>query len=669
MQSKTSFFSMGLFKKNVSRTWIVGLLYSILLLLMLPVSFIISTAHSEEDWMSEMGYTMEMRLYEHMKLQPAASLAIVVAIIVTGITFWYLFNRRDNYMMHAFPVGRKSLFFTGLLSSLVISIAPVLLVTIVMTIAAAVSGATGLGCIWYWALIVIVATVLFMAVALFSLMTTGQIVTAIVFYFIFNFLQILMEIAFRMTASLLMFGMSQAMNGINFKIWTPALFIGEKIKIISNIETDEMGSRVIGFAHEFTGAKFLAIYAVVAVIIILVSYMMYTCKKLETVQDFIAVPFIKPIFSVGMSFFISMVAGAFVAGMIEAVKPLSYNTRYFIAILSAIIIGIIIYFATQMLIEKTLRVFSSKTLVHACIYSLAAIVVLLGMRFDVVKVENKVPDAKDIVWAGISDHYEMVFTNADEIDQVRKLHQNFLEDKKELRDVSVIYPDTDSTSYSIRYKLKNGDIIIRTYTVVDTEAPEVSPEYVAATQPILDFINEPSRIKEHVIGNTWNTGEITQMTFSVYKYNDNILDYEYQANSFDELSTNEKKEKYGRVYKALLKDVDEGKVFVQKFNGHDGYEYDEEALYNDFDFTITDKEHPYFSDSEHFWDYGDDYFNSYPRYEQNIYVSLNMDCTNTLKALKEAGFYESDEEILTYSDYNKKMGYEDNDPPVQLYED
>ena len=46
-----------------------------------------------------------------------------------------------------------------------------------------------------------------------------------------------------------------------------------------------------------------------------------------------------------------------------------------------------------------------------------------------------------------------------------------------------------------------------------------------------------------------------------------------------------------------------------------------------------------------------------------------MDCKNTLKALKEAGFYESDEEILTYSDYNKKMGYEDNDPPVQLYED
>lgn len=668
MQSKTSFFNMALFKKNISRTWIVGLLYFILLMLMLPVSFIINTAHSEDDWMAEMGYTMEMRLYEHMAYQPTASIAIVVAIVVTGVTFWYLFIRRDNYMMHAFPVGRKSLYFTGLLSSMVVAIVPVLLSAIFLTIAAAVSGASGLGCIWYWALIVIVSTCLFMSVAMFSLMTTGQIVTAIIFYFIFNFLYILMEIAFRITVSLLMFGMSSAMDGINYKIWTPVFFIGNNIKVISNVQTDEMGNRVIGFTHEFIGGKYLAIYAVAAVVIILVSYLMYSRKKLETVLDFISVPFMKPIFSVGMSFFISMVAGAYVAGMIEAVKPLRYNARYAIAIVSAIIIGIIIYYATQMLIEKTLRVFRLKNLVHACIYSLAALVVLLGMRFDVVKIENKIPNAKDIVWAGISDHYEMVFTNPDEIEQVRKLHQNFLEDKKELRDVNIIYPNTDGTRYSIRYKLKNGDIIIRNYSVVDTKAPEVSAEYVAATQPILDFINEPTRIKEHVIGNTWNTGEITQMTFSVYKYNDNFLDYEYQANSFDELSTNEKKEKYGRVYQALLKDVDAGKVFVQSFNGYDGYEYDKKALYNDFDFTITDKEHPYFSDTEHFWDYADDYFNSYPRYEQNITVSLNKNCDNTLKALKEEGFYESDDDILTYEEYDSQTGG-DGGEPIHLYND
>lgn len=659
MQSKTSFFNMALFKKNLSRTWIAGLLYLIVLLLILPVAFLIEVANSEGDWYSQMGYTMEMRLFQQMSEIPTAGFALVIAIIVTAITFWYLFSKRDNYMMHAFPVGRKSLYFTGLLSSLVVELAPVLITAIIMTIAALAVGAGNIGCIWYWVLIVVVSTLLFTAVSLFSLMTSGQIVTAIIFYFIFNFLQMMMELAFKIAASLLMFGMGSAMSDIGTRIWTPALFIPGYVCVYSDIQTDDIGSHVTSFAHEFQGAQYLAIYAVVAITIIIISYVLYTRKKLETVQDFIAVPFIKPIFSVGMSFFISMVAGACIAALVETVTTLSYNARYTIAIIAAVIIGIIIYFATQMMIEKTLRVFSEKKLMQACVYSVAAIVVLLCMRFDVVKVENKVPAAKDIEWAGISDRYEMVFTTEDEIQQVRELHQNFLADKKELRDINIIYPDTPGTSYSIRYKLKNGDVITRNYSVVDTTAPEVSAEYVAATQPILDFINEPSRIKEHVIGNTWNTGEITAMNFTVYKYNDGVLDYDYISNSFDDLTTKEKKEKFGRVYKAILKDVDEGKIFTQTF---DGKQFDfnggDNQLYNDFDFTITDKNNPYFSDMDTYW--GNDYYNLSPQYEQNIYVALYKNCDNTLKALKEEGFYESDDEILTYHDYNQQMGYDDD---------
>ena len=49
MQSKTSFLNMALFKKNISRTWIAGLLYFVLLLLMLPVFFVINTANINED--------------------------------------------------------------------------------------------------------------------------------------------------------------------------------------------------------------------------------------------------------------------------------------------------------------------------------------------------------------------------------------------------------------------------------------------------------------------------------------------------------------------------------------------------------------------------------------------------------------------------------------------
>ena len=121
-----------------------------------------------------------------MSSQPSATFSIVISIVVTAITFWYLFNRRDSYMMHAFPVSRRSLYFTGLASSFTVSIVPVILTASIMSVAALASGAGNISCVWYWALITAFTTVLFTSIAMFSLMITGQLVTGIVFYGIFE---------------------------------------------------------------------------------------------------------------------------------------------------------------------------------------------------------------------------------------------------------------------------------------------------------------------------------------------------------------------------------------------------------------------------------------------------------------------------------------------------
>ena len=653
MQSKTSFFNMAMFKKNLSRTWIVGLLYFIALLLMLPISFVLQVSDFENSWYFESGYTREIMLYQHMQNAPRSGLALIVAIVVTGITFWFLFNKRDNYMMHAFPVNRKSLFCTGFISASIVSLVPLVVNSIIMTIVAFVEKAPAIDAIWYWTLIVAVATELFISIAVFSMMTSGQIITSVVFYFIFCYLYTLMEIAFRIAASFLMFGMSSSLSDLNTTMLTPSFFISANCGINAVVDTDDYGN-LTGFSYNMTGGHYLAIYAVVAVVITFIAYMLYKYKKLETVHDFIAVPFLKPVFSVGMSFFISMVAGGFVAEMINAAKTLRYSTKFAIAIVSAIIIGCIIFYATQMMIEKTVRVFSSKKFLYCAGYTAAALVVLLCLRFDVFKIENKVPNANDIEWIGFSCDYTMVFTDEDEINTMRELHQNFLEDKKELRDVNVTYKDVPGNSFTIKYKLKNGKTIIRDYSVVDTESEEVSAQYVAATEPILDFVNAPSRIKQHVIGNIWDDCTITEMSFSGYIYDEGLDDYTSTYVDFDYLTDREKHEKFSRVYEALLKDVDEGKVFTTSF-GTDYYN-DTDKLYNDFNFTLQNKKIPYFSDMDFYWGNGVS-SSYYTRYEQNIYVALTEDCTNTLQALKEEGFYTDDEEILTYGEYNERMGY------------
>jgi ABC-2 type transport system permease protein len=265
-----------------------------------------------------------------------------------------------------------------------------------------------------------------------------------------------------------------------------------------------------------------------------------------------------------------------------------------------------------------------------------------------------VPNANDVEWVGFNCDYAMVFTDEDEIGTMIELHKNFLEDKKELRDVNVLYSDVPGNSFTIKYKLKNGKTIVRDYSVVDTESEEISAQYVAATEPILDFVNSPIQIKEHIIGNIYDDCTITEMSFSGYLYDEGLDDFYSTYVDFDYLTDREKQEKFARVYEALLKDVDDGKVFTTSF-GTDYYN-NEDKLYNDFSFTIQNKKTPYFSDTDFFWGY--EYASSYVRYEQSIYVQLSRDCTNTLQALKEEGFYTDDEEILTYGEYNQRMGYD-----------
>ena len=651
MQSKTSFFNRALYKKNISRTWIVGLLYLITLLLCFPVSFVIGMSDFENSWYADAGYTKTMALLEKLSYANIGFFTSIITIIVATITFRYMFSKRDNFMIHGFPVTRKSLYFTGIISSLAVTLVPVIITAIIMTGVAAAEKAYAFDAIWFLTLDICVATVLFMSIAMFALMSSGQLVTAIIFYIIYNYLYLLMEYAFRLTAGILLFGMSDAPNTMDYTPLTPIEYIDQNCGILTHTYYNNLG-KIRSFSYELMGFKYLCIYFVVALVIFTMAFYMYKTKKLETVQDFISVPVLKPVFTIGMSFFVSMVAGAFVAGMVDAVEYQKYTTRFTIAIISTIIIGAIIFYATQMLIEKTLRVFSAKTFTLMLGYSVMALVVMIGMKSDVLKVENRIPKAEDIAWVGIRSSYTMVFSDQEEINSVRELHKNFLDDKKELRDVNVLYKDVPGATYTIKYKLKNGKVLSRTYNVVDTESDQVGATYLAATEPIVDYLNNPTRIKQHVIGNIWNNCDVTEMNFTYYVFNENIKDFNGYTERFDYLNDKEKVKKFNKVYAAFLKDVDEGNVFVTRFNDYISYD---DNLFNDFSFTVSNEDIPYFSDEQAFWGYGDD--ETY--YSQGIYAQLNKNCVNTLRALKEAEFYLEDSQVITYEEYDEMTGYND----------
>lgn len=650
MQSKTSFFNKTIFKKNLGRTWALGLLSFILLCAELPMPYFSNIASITADALSQ-GYTHTYYMYQQLAYSSAPILYIFLAIAANMLVFWYLFSKRDSYMMHSFPVSRKTLYFTGLISSLTVLLIPLLAVGILTTIIALATGAACISGIWYWVFIGVTCIMIFTGISLFAMMLTGQAVTAVIFYFIFNFVFLGMEYAFRYLASSLMFGMSYALT-FDPNILTPVAYITSNCEIDMTINWDEGYNKMLPLGIEFKGASYLIIYLIAAVILLAVAYFLYKSKKLETVNDFITVKVVETIFSVGMSFFVSMVLGVITADYLKYAMSLGYSKAFAIAIVSALIYGVIIYYIAKMLIAKTVRVFKKKTAIGCIIYSVAALAVLLCVRFDVFTIENKTPDASDVCWAGVEISSPMVFDTDDEIQSVIDIHRSILENKKEICEVDAL--NLDSTNVSVRYRLADGSTLIRSYCLYDPETIDaldvdttVSDEYRTAANALLDFVNNPERIKEHVICKSYNDGTVTDLSFSTYTWNAEAACYEAQNAGFSDLTASELTEKYQKIYEAFLKDIDEGKALKQSLNPDT-----DNMLYNDFNFTLRSNSGALDTDNDLFYD--NDYYGSTDESRREIYFYFNLDrgCSNTLQVLKEEGFYTDDSQIVTYGEVN-----------------
>ena len=198
---------------------------------------------------------------------------------------------------------------------------------------------------------------------------------------------------------------------------------------------------------------------------------------------------------------------------------------------------------------------------------------------------------------------------------------------------------------------------------MDTNSDKVTATYLAACEPIVDYLNNPTRIKEHVIGNIWDDCNVTSLQFSQYIYSEKDNDYFANFADFDDLKESEQIEKNNRIYAAFLKDIDDGNIFTTTFGDtYNNKELQKIQLFNDFSFTIESDNTPYFSDEQAYWDWQNE--NEEPSYQQDIYAQLTTECKHTLKALKDEGFYTEDSELVTNYEYNKVMGYDESEDVI-----
>lgn len=655
MQSKTSFFSWAIFKKNLKKTAIVGILYFVIWTLAMPVFFIDYLKWSLDD----PSLTAEQRLYR-LNYDFASSirsteytwLVMFAVIICCAIVFKYLFIKRDNYMIHAFPVSRKALFFSGAAAVFVTLAVPTILNTIVMFVVGLTHGVTHLSLIFYWMFANLGTILFFTGLATFSLMLTGQLVTGIIFYFIFNTLWLAMEFTLRMIETVVGFGLGTLGSMGDYNALTPVVFINNhcNIMLMPNYDKSMMLS---GYTAQRGSIGIMIGYIVAGIVLLAVAMAIYNKKKLESVNDFIPLKPVQVVFSVGMSFFVSAFIGVGFADLVASLAEASYGGQVTALCFATIVIGVVLFFAIQMLIDRSVRVFTARRVKLCAIYSAGALVVLLAMTFDLFGVEKKIPEQDQIVWAGISGNQSFVFDGADEIDQVRKIHAAILDNKKEIRDMKYTRDDVEGTSYTIKYKLANGKSLTREYYLKDDNVVG-GRDYAATVALVRNLLNDPTRIKEHVIGKFYDSCDVREINFTVVKWNE---EGQYFDSFYPEMTKSENRQKEVRreIYEALLKDIDAGVLFqCGPANQYD----DKNNYYNDFYMELTTAD-SIVTDEDVFYGWSDTYGGQYYRY---LNVTLNKDCINTLKALKDNGYYEDESDLITFEEVNSR-----DDSEVILY--
>ena len=651
MQSKTSFFNATLFKKNLSRIWLLGLAYFMLLLLAMPVSYGLNYANYLKFNGTDTLHMGDQYFLDSVTMLLDGLLPCITAIITIVLVFGYLYNQRASYTIHALPISRGALYFTGMLSAFVILIVPHILVTIIMLIQGAVYKVSGdvLVTVLFWFWCKLSYTVLFLGLASFAAMLSGQTAAVVIFYFIFNFLYSGIQYVIGLFMETVGFGLYDVTRDIAISPWCPIFYTASYdymgISYTRYTASTVEGATVAPLTFKYCGTGYVPVYLVAGLILAVLGCFIYLKKQNETVSDFISVPVVKPIYKFGMSFFIGLFVATVCGEAIATSLCFSYGIKVALILVFLVIAECIVYYLMEMLIEKDFRVFNMKRFRQYACFAAVSLVIVTAIKFDALGFEDKVPAVDDVKWAVIEVNNQLLFEEPSEIEKVIEAHEMILANKKEIQPMEYDRSNTHMNAVTFKYRLNNGKTINRRYVMQDERDEKNSADYRNCTNYLLSVVNNPETIKRSIIGTAYDTAKVINFNFELIKMKEDGsggYDYVTPVPISDKLSL----EVYGeKFYKALLKDIDENGWGQQ----HLYIKQDDERIANPSYLNLYSAECSRTGNGAF---YG--YYPATNNYMETFGLELNFDCRNAIEALIEMGFIESEDDLITYAEMYKQ---------------
>ncbi len=560
MPSKRSFFSETLFKKNLSRFWplwggisLVGALVPLYMLLIL-VSGSASAPDSRD--MTEMFY-LTVRV-----LVPVLSFGY--AILCAMAVWSYLYTPRHVGLMHALPIDRTGLYLTSCLSGLAMMVIPYAVTGGLICLIAAAWGFFPPIAVTQTVLSVLLMSVLFFGIATVCAHITGHAVALPAFYLIINFLAPVANALCAYLTENFLLGVSGTTGAEDF-----AIALSPLLKLYVSLNVDRIWDEAAGeYLPHFQGMGTLLIYGAVGLALLALGWVLYRVRHSETAGDVVAHRWLRPVFRYGVALMGALTLGHGLYLLIWAVffqRGLKAELVPMIAFLA--LGGVIGYYIASMFLEKSLRVFTKKSLPGALLVCAASAAVCCFIALDPTGMERWVPEAEDVRSVTVYTLGAQAEGGEDDPamrDKLMDLHRTIVEDREYIRRFPYgryvnsetsggAVEDQEFIHMRVSYTLKNGRSVTRVYDAlpVTRARTEQDGTYDAL---INRYLSDPDVLEQRVRLKSGYTLLQVEANFYDYPY-----DKEQPALTPPE-SVSFGGENGQRIYEALRRDARAGRM-------------------------------------------------------------------------------------------------------------
>ena len=464
MTSSKSLFNFGIFKNTLKRFKWGSFLYFIILFFSLPFIILVQEKSYLLNSYRFVPETTPLILQSGFMVIPVL-LAMIVPTIVATLCFNNVHSARQSNFIHSLPLARLENYISNILASLTLIILPVLLnagILLVMSLTG-YQQIIASSSVVYWFFLNITISFVMLSVSAFAAFLTGHTAAHLAINLLIHTAPLIVALGIYLVSSIFLFGFTESNT-----------FIGTEIA--NNTPMVWLFTNAIDYGH--TTSVFLKpqmwAFIGMAIAFYILAFLLYKNRKLEACGDVAAFKVFRPILKYTATFF----AAVLIFGMISSTNLGAAPIFTIAAAVTAVV-----YFASEMLIRKTVKVFGSyKGYVGFAV--VMAIFISIFAYTDIFGYEHRIPDRADIESASIYHRYgDNIPMVADDklIEDVRTLHAELTSDSFQYT-ITGLTPSTDYT-YTVT-ATDDSDNTISSYSGEFTTQTATSVENTHSQSPM-----------------------------------------------------------------------------------------------------------------------------------------------------------------------------------------